>query len=687
MRFSLAVALRGLACVAAVLLAACTPGGDRPSPPPPPTTNVTLSGVAATGAPLPGATVTVYDRSGATVATATTGADGSFSVSIPATTQAPLVLHAVSSDQTLVSAFAETRSTRLNITPLTNLVAACLAANGDPLSLRQNSGNVTAANISARIASILGSIRSLRLALGDTTDPLTGEFQANGQGHDRVLQSLAVDIRPAGDRSNIELTVRRAGADTLRSSFTSAACTPPEIPGPINEIDLPPPAIDDMLVDLTKRLNACYALPLSQRVSGVSGTATAVVGTASAVIAPACRTLFLADDPASFLNGGARVGRDANGNGAFNSLFRSDATGARWENLRLEFLRDNPTRDPVFSYRAVDTQNNVLHDTLVARMVGGKLQLVGNQYIYSAGVRPFYQDREFLNQPAADFISTGYDVQIANRVDASGNPVFAKVEVTAPNGTKRIFRPDAGRAALSAERANGTLSGTSVLRLAGRFKNASTAGNPAQFETSLNFESPQFTEEQIRAYPEQGIWTFEFFHVDTTQANVVQRSRTIARAATLEEGAVLTLAQMTEAAKAELRGRSAATGRITFGPPSATTPNVADLSTAGGGDFWTVPAGAAAPSRIIVFGLGPDPDGMGPLTRPGYDDAVDVAANTRKVVVTCSRASAADNHCDSSTGVTQYAQNTTFTNVQLFSSTPRLAGAGKMYALYYLLPR
>ena len=678
MRVSLSRCVAGLLAAGSLLLSGCGGGGgSEPAPAPAAPTEATLSGTAATGAPFSGATINVYDRGGTLVATATAAADGAYTVTIPASTPAPLVLEASKDAQTLVSTFAETRTTRVNITPLTNLIAARLAPDGNPLSLRGNATVVTAAALEARVAEVQAMLKPLLDVIGDNANPLTGEFAANGTGHDKVLDTAKVEIRLAGTQSNIEITVTAAGAEPVNLQFTSSQADPGALPsGRITATNLPPDNVAAMIADLTARMTACYALPLGERVSGVTGGATAVTGTAASVIAPACRTLFLGDDPATFYSNGNHVGRDSNGNGAFNSLFRSNATGVKFEMGRLEFLRNNAEKDVVFSYRTTDAAGNVNFDTLPARSAGGTLKLVGNGYDYAASVRAYAQDREFLNQEQASYWSTGYDINIANRLDGNGDPVFAKVEVTTPRGNVLTFKPNGGRSALSIVYPNGTLSGTSVLRLAGKFKDAATAGLPSALSEGLVWASPAFSDEDIRAIPEQGVWRLEFFHVDTGKANVVQSYRTVSRAATIAELQATPLAELTAAAKTEIRNESAATGLITFGAPSTTEPNIADLTTSGGGDFWTVPAGAAPPTSVTLFGRSPAPG------RVPYDDAVNVASSARKATIRCTPQGNADPHCDNSTGIVQYAEGTDVTSLQLFAVTPRIAGLSKMNATY-----
>lgn len=659
------------AAAGALTLAGCGGGGRGGSDGGAPTADATLSGVAATGAPFAGATVSVYDRAGTLLATTTVGADGGYSLTIPSSAQAPLVLEATREDQTLVSTFAETRTTRLNITPLTNLIAARLAPQGNPLNLRGNVDAMTPASLQAKVDEIIAILKPLLDVVGDSADPLTGVFTADGTGHDKVLDALQVDIRLTADSSNIEITVRAATAEPIRTSFASNDASPPPLPsGEITAAALPPDNIAGMLADFIARQNACYALAPAQR-------ASAATGDGSAVAAAECRTLFLNDDPTTYLSNGARVGSS----GAFSSLFSTPAGGLVSDAPQLEFLRDNPEHDIVFTFRWT-ASGNVGYDQQVVRNVGGTLKAVGNQYAYNARVRPFMQEREFVNQPEADSFSTGYNVAIVNRLDSGSNPVFSKVLVTAPNGSVFTYKPNGGRSQLVIERSDGSLTGTPVVRLAGKFKNG-TAGSPA-VETNIFFMSPMYTDEQLRAIPEQGVWKLEFFHADTSVANVVQHYRTTSRAPTLAELAVTSFASLTDTAKAELRAGTGTTSAVIFGAPSAANPNVADLSTEGDKDFWTVPAGAVTPTFVTVLGRGPDPDGSGPLGRVAYDDGVGVPPSARKTLITCSPLGASDNHCDSSTGVLQYAEDTTITSLELWGNTQRWVEASKVVNMFRL---
>ena len=644
-----------------------------------PAQGITLSGVAATGAPFAGASISVFDRSGTVVGVATAALDGRFSATLLVSAQPPFVLEAVRDGQTLVSMFSENTSTNLNITPLTTLIAARLAPDGNPATLRTTSVTaVTTAKLRVAVAEIVALIKPLLTAIGDTVDPLTGAFVATGTGHDKVLDSLAITIHPTGTTSNIEIAVRSASPNPVAISFVSSNPAPTALTGTIATTDLAVDGTAQLLADLATRMSACYGLPLSTRVNSTATTASAIN-----VVAAPCRTLFLNDDPASYLNNGSVVARF----GAFSSLFSDFATNLLFDRPALEFLRSNAEKDLVFSYRTTDKLGNIGNNTLVARNVNNVLKLIGNQYVYDMRVNPLLQEREFINQPASTYQSVGYNVFIQN-LQSGGTPLFSKVLVTAPNGNTLTFVPNGGRSGLTIVKGDGTLSNTGVIRLAARFTDTTTTGTPSQFDAGLIFANPAFSDDQIRAIPEQGVWKGEFFHTDISKANVVQFHRTIARAPTLAEAGLVALAGLTATAKAEAQARTATAGRFTFGAPSSTNPNRVDLSTTNGGDFWAVPAGAMAPTSVTAFGRSPSvPNGTSGFTLGAqFDDGIGVAPSARKALIFCSQLGTSDLHCDT-TDPTQYAQNSTVTAVELFATSPRFIQLSKMNAVYYLRPR
>ncbi len=656
------------------------PSGQNPNGP----TQVKLSGVAATGAAFAGATLNVIDQLGATVCATQTSPTGAYDCTLPASAKAPFVVIASRDDQILYSITASATGGTVNVTPLTTVIVSRLAPNGDPAALaaalKTQPDAVTDATVKQQVAALIAALKPLLAALGDTVDPISGSFSADGSGHDRVLDSIAVSVHPDGTAANIEITVKLvpsgSGDAPVSIIFRSSDATPPTLPQTITAQQLAPAGASLAVAALFERLTQCYALPLTQRVNAVNDS-TAAVGGPADVIAPACRTLFVGDDPANFRNNGARVGRDAQNRGSFSGLFRPGATGVKFDRGVLEFYR--PGGDLVLSYRNIDSTGAVQNLTVVARDVGGVLKLIGNQYDYGVNVTPTVQDREFLNSPAYNYVNLSYDIVIANQFDGNGDSIFDKALVTAPDGTVYTYAPSAGNAALVLVRPNGTPTGGSLLRVAASYRNASTAGNPAEKETGSYYLPQQLTDEQLRTTPEQAAWKVEFVFADTNKANVIQTHRLLARVPTMAEAKLKKFADLTPALRAELVAATASTGAIIFDAPSANEPSLVDFSAEGDLDAWTVPSDAAVvPVSLYVYGRS--------ATGVQFDDRGDFAPAARKAKVFCSAASMADDHCTQINGNSLYALNTRADFFQLGGTDARQVQYLKGFATYSLNP-
>lgn len=678
-----------VASAALLMLAGCGGGGGdgTPGPVTPPASKTTVSGVAATGAPFAGAALTLTDASGVIVCTTTVDARGNYTCELPPGTSAPLVATASRDDQALYSVSA-TNDGRLNVTPLTTVIASRLAPDGNPANLasaiRAQPAMASAAAIAQQETQLRTLLQPLLGAVGDTVPLLTGTFAADGSGHDRVLDSLAVSVRPDGAAANIELivkTVPSGGVVTPVSlKFRSNDAAPAALPATVTAATLAPAGQAQAVAALLARLNACYALPLSQRVTA-AGDAVAVTGGPSAVIASACRSLFVNDDPASYLSNGSRVGRNAANAGSFSGLFRPGSTGVVFDRGQVEFHR--PNGDLLISYHTRSTGGAEDNQTFVARDVGGTLKLIGNQNVYSASVTAFLQDREYINQTAYSWFSTGYEVIVGNQVDAQGNPIFSKVVATLPDGSTIDFVPTPGLSYLAARRAaDGLVTTTSLVRLAARYRNTGTPGNPTDVEGELFVRQSQSSDAQIANLSDQSVWRLEFFHADTRLPNVVQNYRTVSRPDTLAEAAQKTFVDLTPAMRGQLVAATSAQGRLTFGAASATQPNVVDVSAAGDQDAWTVPRLATAPIQLAVFGRRVTNGVQGAL----FNDSVGIASSVRKARVTCSAQTAADTHCDSTTGVVQYAPDTRVSSLQLSGTSGRQVAFYKQANFYRLVP-
>lgn len=651
------------------------PTGTEAPPPPAPAVSTTLSGVAATGAPFANAIVDVTDVTGATVCKTQTDAQGAYSCTLPAGTKAPLAVRASREDQVFFSAATDVSGVA-NVTPLTTVVVSRLSPNGNPArlagALQTNPETVTSKTLSEQVAALNAALQPVLESLGLVGANLLSDVMvANGTGQDKLLDALNVTTRPDGAAANIEITVKTVDGTPVSIHFRSDDALIPAVDPSVKVADVPGPVV---LTDVFKRLADCYALPLTQRVRTASDDSGNAVGGPADVVAGACRALFLDDDPSTYLNNGAMVGRTASNAGAFTGLFRGNATGLQFEQGNVEFFRANG--DMVLSFRTKDAQGNTSFETLGARKVEGALKLVGNGYAYQATVQPYQQVRDLLNTPAFSSYGTGYDISIPNLTDNNGNPVFAKAVITAPWGTQLVLLPSVGYSTLRFGRPNGTVSGSSVYRLRGEYKTSSTPGNPADKE-SLIYAQPQYTEMQIAGLANQGIWSIEFFHVDPAKANVTQTTRTFSRTLTIGELRLQPMARITEGLADFLKAGSP------NGYLLVDTPIWFNFSAPDDRDGWIVPEGAMPPTQLTAFGSAPFGSTTPGQNGAGFNDSAAFPSGARKTVVHCSVQTASDKHCDS-VDPTRYAKNSTLDTFLLQATNQKRMAISTAIGVYKL---
>lgn len=640
-------------------------------------TSPTLSGTAATGAAFGGATVTVQDQSGATVCTTQTDGQGTYHCALSAATKAPLVITAVRDDQSLYSTVASNGGTA-NITPLTTVIVSRLSPDGRPANLaaaiQANAGTVTDARLQQQTAALVAALQPVLDALGQATfDPITGQFSADGTGHDKVLDALLVSVRPDSGAANIEITVKGLpsgdGAVPASIIFRSSDASVPALPTGITPdqlAGLPAPAL---LANLLDRLNACYRLPLSQRVSAPNDT-TAVTGGPVDVIAPACRELFVGDDPAGYLHSGFGVGRDANNQGGFTSLFRPENTGRTWDRANFEFFR--PNGDLALSYRATDVGDNVTFGTVTVRKVGNTLKLAGDGHVYASNVRPVFAYRDMINSPAFNSYTTGYGIPIRNRQEG-GAAVFSKVIVTSPLNKVLTFIPQPGLSFLVVTRPDGTPELNNGINLRGIYENPSTPGSLASREPGIGLLDPQYTDTQISQLQDQSVWKFEFVHAKPGVPNVIQYERTLSRAATIGEIRQQPLFDLAPAMRTQLVSRTNADAGLVYPTNGAGQPNILDISVTGNQDAWVVPSGALAPAVLTAYGFA--------KSGTRFNDNIALPSTARKAVIDCSAETAGDTHCDSAAGK-QYAEGTRVHYLAFEAYNARSLGITR-YVLFY----
>ena len=618
----------------------------------------TLSGIAATGAAFSGATINVVDQSGKTVCSTISDEKGAYSCDLPEGTKAPLVITAQRDDVTLYSTTASAGGGVANVTPLTTIIVSRLSPDGNPASLagaiQTNPSSVSDATVKQQVAALVEALKPLLSALGDTLDPISGTFSADGTGHDGVLDAINVSVRPDGTAANIEITVKTIpttdGSAPVSISFRSDATIPATLPA-ITSGQLVPASTVQLVAGFFERFNACFALPVTQRVSTATNDSTNAIGTAADVAAQICKSLFIDSDPSKYYTNGLRVGRDASNAGAFAGLFRAGATGVKFDRPNLEYVTANG--DAVVSYRTVDTAGTVTYDTITLRKTDGVLQTPGNGNDFNVLVAPWVQTREYLNAPGFSYHSTAYSINITKTANV------AKVLVTTPFDRVLDFGVNPGTPYMTIK-VNGVPSGTPNLRLATAWTDIAKAGNPMdKLSQGLVVTNPQLTDDQIRALPDQSVWKLEFFDAGGNSLGI-QNHRTLSRAVTMAELRQIKMADFTPALRDEIKSGSTA-GYIQM---DSAPDNIVDLSAEGEKDGWTVPAGAVAPGTVTVMGGG------------GFQDSINVSQSTRKVIVPCSSDNANDQHCDMSVP-TAYRAGTRLTAFELVARAPRMVTINK----------
>ncbi|MDB5854244.1 MAG: hypothetical protein JWR22_2285 [Herminiimonas sp.] len=649
-----------LSIAMAITIVGCSGGSDTAAPAPVLAATTTISGTAASGAPFGGAAISVLDKTGTVVGSGTSAADGSFTITLKAGSAGPFVLQAVRDDQTLVSVAPDATSGVINITPITNLIASRLGTSGDPTKLAAeflaNPNLLTSFTVSAKVAEIVALLKPLLDALGATGSPLTTAFAANGTGTDRVLDSLSIKITPASaTTSNIEVSVRQADADGVQPTvvqFSNATTAIPPLP-PVTAANLVKPGTAPLIAALLAKMNACYALPVADRVNVPES------GVATDIKAAACKEIFVNNDPTAFKSNGNLVAA----NGAFGNIFKAGGNNLVFDRGTYEFTR--PNGDIVIGYRATDASGNVTNDTFAVRpdvaSAPTKLQQIGNQYIYDGAIKPYHQLRTFVNQRASDYYSTGYVPAVNNTLN-NGNPIFSKVVVTTPKGGTLTLKPKSGFGTLQLDKA-GTVTGTSFLRMRSVYVSPDKVNlDPAADDTALYFASPASTDADITGFAQQSVWKFDYYLAGnaSTTPDATQNYRTRARALSISELKLREMANLTDVDLTELVALSSANKYF-------------DAPTTGPTLDWTVGAGALAPTSLTVWG--------GVNGANAFNDSLTVGSTARTATIPCVKKTNADAHCTGTVvnAASTYVAAAKLNGLHLFARDP----VGREFAHFY----
>ncbi len=633
-----------------------------------------ISGTAATGAPFPeGSKIEIIDATGAVVGdTVILNPEGSYNIVVPSNSVPPLVIKATADGAaTMYSVSPTLVSGTVNVTPITNLIAARLSPTGDPAKLaaevQAGTATVTTATTTAKTQEIVTALAPLSTALGVSTDPLTGAFVANGTGYDQLLDSVKVKITPTltgtVQGSNIDVTVvsqQAAGAApiVIPTFSATAAAIPPLSVATIPATTLVVSGTATRVRDLVAQIQTCYALPVTDRIV-LNGT------TASAITAAACRGLFFNNDPTTYKNNGFVVSATSQ----YSGIFKAASTGALFDRGAYEFTRNNG--DIVFSFRSrsADTLNSN-NNTGVARLEGTQLKLIGNQWNYDAAIKPTAVTRTLPNDPTYSWQATSYNIFVANKV-VGGNSIFNKVVVTSPEGSTFTLKPTAGLSYLVLESSPGVLTNSNLVHLNGNSLGSQsltqiTAKETGQFWSNFAY----WTDTQISSLSQRGVWKYEFYLVANATAtpDATEYRSTFERAPTVAELKSMTFAKFTDSFISGLVTQSASTpgGFITMSVPVASI-----------GLAWEVPLGALAPVSGFISGRAPYISALNLGNR--FDDTVNFGSNSRTANVACATQSLADLHCNADNN---FAVGTRFNYMHVKAISPGLMDIFSQLGLY-----
>jgi len=449
--------------IAALVLSACGGGGSSSSSPPEPAAQ-TVSGVAAAGAAMQGATVKLFDATGKSVDCPADAATGAFHCAVTGLT-APFALSAygnvADSQATLIALSATGGTQTINITPITNAIAATIVGD-NPTKLLGDTGllqsKVTAQAVAGTVQAYSAVLADLLAATGNTgVDLISGPLTAGAPGLDRLLDQVKINVLPNG---GVQISsVAGASSDTpvqleLAPGVAPQAGDKASLPaaatiGGVTVSNLP--SASD-LAGLQSALNQCF--------TGSTGAARADGKV------PACGLIFVDDVasgalntgvPTAYLNNGMSadqefgapagggtpgiVADDAMNNASFSlpEVIRVVAGDTMW--VKIAWTRTDGIRDGMQQH----VQLAVRAGSLASGDTGWRV--VGNQRAVLSKVNANAQKWDWLN-PANPMTGTNAFIDSLNlqvgTVDAAGTPVDFAI-VNGPGLRHGVFlQPSSG---------------------------------------------------------------------------------------------------------------------------------------------------------------------------------------------------------------------------------------------------
>ena len=529
-----------LGIVFSALLTACGGGGGGSSN--------TLSGTAATGAPLSGASIEIYNASGLKVATAIADSTGNYTSSA-LLGDGPYVVKATSGNTELYSVQASVDGSKVNVTPLSNLVATLLSPTGNAANLVGEVGadktilSTTGINDKKAIVKSIASPVATAVGLDTGFDVINTAMVADGTGLDRVLDTVRIGITHEASSSSIQVVYKTADSNSTPQVITFNHNDPrSNVIASVNGVaftsgDLFDSSVTSKLNVWLDRLNACTRIPASQRWTGSVGSKT--------LIAEVCKKLFYNDDQNTFRHFGITAEQ------AFTYAF-SDKTWTEAEPSRQatepEYVYTNSDGEVLVKLKAKlfnddgssyyryyffnlsrDPNNN------------NELRSRGNRYLYETNMSTVNYVKSFPYSTGYDYTYSGYSFDIPTEgtngdssiASTPYNKTIVSAKVTSPSGEITYLKKKVGRSRLvvcpSISTAASDCSYSPFRAVGSSFLNSSTAVDlvyssrtrPAEYDSYGSVNFGQLSDSAIRSLPMIGTYTFELTLSDNT--TVTQR--------------------------------------------------------------------------------------------------------------------------------------------------------------------
>ena len=418
-------------------LVACGGGGGAGS------NSAQLSGVAAYGAPMQGASITLTDANGQS-RTTNTSTDGSYTLDVTGLT-APFLLKASSAAGDSVkeyvalvtSAPTEGKTVVANVTPLTHALVTMVSSDGaSPNEFTDSSKLKTldTSKLSAALVNLQAALKNVLVETGlsEKFDPLSVRFKADRtNAEDTLLDTIKVSVSDQG------VTLHNARVSVNDNGISNTEAATVTLKGTSNTLrPLPRSTVqaDDLkgLDAFVAQANACLALAPSDRVSKGTGTAAGAFSN-TYTFQGACAEVTSFDKDSYKTNGypltqtwGPRL----------LSQIPANSKLLPPEFLLFESTRDHQTKARVKLSSTSPTGGRTFVEHAVKTDAGWKI--VGNQLNYDAGVSAlFYRHK--------DLSTHGRTIPLSDTPDPDAGKNIGKLDVfssalsftfnpTGPNG-------------------------------------------------------------------------------------------------------------------------------------------------------------------------------------------------------------------------------------------------------------